>query len=234
MKFLLVFAHPDDETFSSGGTIAKLTSMGHKVNLATATRGEEGMVGDPPITTKEKIGEVREQELRNAAKILGISKIYFLGFWDGRLRYIKNKEIDEKILKVVKKEKPDVIITFDKFGGSNHPDHKAISRAATRVFEQYKKEATKHVRLYHTASPRSMIKKFEKMGLGYNAFGKVKGTKDSEITTLVDIKETKEIKIKALKEHKTQHKDWERFLERKDWSGSDYELFTLMSEKEMV
>ena len=98
MKFLLVFAHPDDETFSSGGTIAKLTSMGHKVNLATATRGEEGMVGDPPITTKEKIGEVREQELRNAAKILGISKIYFLGFWDGRLRYIKNKEIDENAL----------------------------------------------------------------------------------------------------------------------------------------
>jgi len=55
MKFLFVFAHPDDETFSSGGTIAKLTKNKHQVILATATKGEAGEPGNPPITTRDKV-----------------------------------------------------------------------------------------------------------------------------------------------------------------------------------
>src|ERR1035437_269736 len=202
MKFLFVFAHPDDETFSSGGTIAKLTQNKHKVVLATATKGEAGEPGNPPITTRDKVGEVREQELRRAAKILGISNIHFLGLIDGTLRYIKNSDIENKILKIIKEENPDAVITFDKDGGSNHPDHKAVSRATTKVFKEYKNLAKKHVRLYHTAMPRSFVKEFEKKGLGYNAFGRVRGVKDNEITTIININDTIDTKIKALKEHK--------------------------------
>lgn len=214
MKFLFVFAHPDDETFSSGGTIAKLVQNKHQVVLVTATKGEAGEPGNPPLTTRDKIGEVREQELRRAMKVLGVSNIHLLGLIDGTLRYIKNTDIENKIAKIVEKENPDVVVTFDKLGGSNHPDHKAISRATTKVFKKYKNLAKKHVRLYHTAMPRSFIKEFEKKGLGYNAFGKVKGVKDSEITTIINISDTLNTKIKALKEHKTQHQDWERFLKR--------------------
>ncbi len=234
MKFLFVFAHPDDETFSSGGTIAKLTQNKHRVVLITATKGEAGEPGNPPITTRDKVGEVREQELRRAAKILGIFNIHFLGLIDGTLRYIKNSDIENKVAKIIAQEKPDVVVTFDKLGGSNHPDHKVISRTATKVFKDYKKLAKKHVRLYHTAMPRSFVKEFEKKGLGYNAFGKVKGVKDNGITTIIDVSATLDTKIKALKEHKTQHQDWERFLKRIKDAKVSNEYFMLIDENELA
>ena len=233
MRFLFVFAHPDDETFSSGGTIAKLTSAKHKVKLITATRGEVGQPGTPPITTMEELPKVREQELRRAAKILGISEIFFLGFIDGKLRYARNENLENKILSIFKKEKPDVIVTFDKTGASNHPDHKAIGRAATNAFFKYKDLVNKHVKLYHTAMPRSFVKQFEKQGLDYSAFGKILGTADKDITTLVNIEKALNIKIKALKEHKTQNHDWERFLKRIEKSQFNYEFFKLIHEKEI-
>lgn len=230
MKFLFVFAHPDDETFSSGGTIAKLTKAKHTVSLIMTTKGEAGEPGNPPITTRDKVGKVREQELRRAAKILGISSIYFLGFIDGKVRYARNKKLESKILSIFKKEKPDVAITFDKMGGSNHPDHKAVSRATTKVFVDYKKTTKKHIRLYHTAMPRSFIKKFDSLGLGYNAFGKVRGVRDNDITTVINIEDTLKTKIKALRQHKTQHQDWERFLKRADSFNLKNEFFQLMDE----
>lgn len=233
MKFLFIFAHPDDESFSSGGTIAKLTANRHKVNLITATKGEAGEVGTPPITTKENLGKTREEELRKAAKILGISNIHFLGFIDGTLRYIKNKKLEDKIYSILKKELPDVIVTFDKLGASNHPDHKAISRIVTNLFKEYKNLTSKHVRLYHTAIPRSNLKKFEKEGLGYNAFGKMKGVKDSDITTIVNIGNFLRTKIKALKQHKTQHQDWERFLRRTEVADLKKEFFRLIDENNL-
>lgn len=234
MKFIFVFAHPDDETFSSGGTITKLTKNKHKVNLITATKGEAGEPGNPPITTREKLGEVREKELRRAAKILGILNIFFLGLIDGKVRYTRAKKLQSKILSILKKEKPDIIITFDKNGGSNHPDHKAVSKATTIIFKSYKNDAKKHVRLYHTAMPRSFIKKFEEKGIDYKAFGKVKGVKDSEITTVVNIEKTLDLKIKAIKEHKTQHQDWERWLKRTDVVDLKKEYFKLIDENEIV
>lgn len=234
MKFMFIFAHPDDETFSSGGTIKKLTLLGHKVNLITATKGEAGEVGNPPVTTKEKLGETREKELRRAAKILGISHIYFLDLIDGTLKSLKNDVLKNKIFHILKKEKPDVIVTFDKTGASNHPDHKAVSNAVTNLFSEYKNFVNKYVKLYHTAIPRSNLKKFEKNGLSYNAFGKMKGTKDDEITTASDISKTLKTKIKALKQHKTQHQDWERFLKRTEVADLKKEFFKLISENNLA
>lgn len=234
MKFIFVFAHPDDETFSSGGTIAKLVSSKHKVNLITATKGEAGEPGNPPITTREKLGEAREKELRRAAKILGISNIFFLELIDGKVRYTRIKKLQSKILSILKKEKPDVVVTFDKNGGSNHPDHKAVSKATTTIFKEYKNNVKKHVRLYHTAMPRSFIKKFEEKGIGYKAFGKIKGVKDADITTVINIEKTIDLKIKAIKEHKTQHQDWERWLKRTDVVDLKKEYFRLIDESEII
>ncbi len=233
MKTLLIFAHPDDETFSSGGTIAKLTSKGNVVNLITATKGEAGQVGDPPVTDRKHIAKVREQELRNAAKILGISKIHFLGLIDGTLHKVKTEAIVKKVLPILKQEKPDVIITFDSTGASNHPDHIAMSKAATIAFNRYAVSVKKHIRLYHTAIPLSNLKKLEKTGMSYNAFGKMKGVSDELITTKSDISKQFRKKVKALKQHRTQHKDWERFLKREFAVDLNKEYFTLISENEI-
>ena len=146
----------------------------------------------------------------------------------------KNTDIENRILSTIKEENPDVVVTFDKDGGSNHPDHKAVSRATTKVFKEYKSLARKHIRLYHTAMPRSFVKEFEKKGLSYNAFGKVKGVKDNEITTIININDTIDIKIKALKEHKTQHQDWERFIKRIKDAKVSNEFFKLINENNLA
>lgn len=229
MKIIFVFAHPDDESFSSGGTIAKLAEKGEKIILVTATKGEAGEVGDPPICTQKNLGKTREKELRNAAKILGISKILFLNFIDGTLKnYVK--DLKEKIFLIFLNEQPDAIVTFDRYGGSNHPDHKAISRSATKAFKDYLQTSKKHVSLYNTAVPRSYLRKYEKAGLVYRAFGKMKGTPDENITTIVDINETFDMKVRALKMHKTQRKDVERFLKRTSYVDLKKEFFELISE----
>lgn len=232
MKIIFVFAHPDDETFSSGGTIHKLTELGHKVELITATKGEVGEVGEPPVTTKEKLGITREKELKEAAKILGISKVFFLGFIDGTLHKLKNKELENAILPILEKEIPDIVVTFDKHGGSNHPDHKAISKAATNAYYEYAGKQSKRVKLYHTATPKSYLKKYEETGLTYTAFGKQVGLKDHLITTRIKI--DFKIKDKASRKHKSQHKDWERFLKRKEIVSLDIEFFNLIHETWML
>lgn len=230
MKVIFSFAHPDDETFSSGGTIAKLVKNGVIVKLICATRGEAGSTGDPSLCKHEDLPKVREEELKKAAGILGISEIIFLGLVDGTLHKIPQSKIVESVLQILQKEKPDVVITFNKTGGSNHPDHKAIGKATTKAFEKYMQLAKKHARLYHNVTPKSFIKMFEEKGLSSNAFGKVKGVIDKQITTRVDIKDTFDIKIKALKCHKTQHKDAERFFKRAGQFDLKQEFFQLISE----
>ena len=229
MKCLFVFAHPDDESFSSGGTIAKLVKRGETVILVTATKGEKGQFGDPPISTKENLGKTRGKELKNAAKILGIGDIVFLDFIDGTL--VRNTEsLKKKIFKIFTKESPDIVVTFDKRGGSNHPDHKAISESATRAFEKYMVSSKKRVCLYYTAVPRSYLKKYEKAGLAYKAFGKMNGTPDGDITTIVDIRKTYDVKLRALRAHKTQKKDVDRFLKRTSFVNLKKEFFELIYE----
>lgn len=231
MKYLFVFAHPDDESFSSGGTIAKLKKSGAVIKLITATKGEDGETNN--ICKKEDLGITREKELRLAAKILGIDQIFFLGFMDGALNKIPKNILKNKILGILKKEKPDIVITFDRNGGSNHPDHIAISKAATNAFMEYSKSAKKRVCFYHTAIPQSYLAKYRKSGLEYKAYGKMAGTADEEITTVVDIKSTFSTKIKALKCHKTQQKDWERYLKRRKLVDLKKEFFRLTSENKI-
>lgn len=230
MKVLCVFAHPDDETFGCGGTIAKLIKKGVTVKLVTATRGEEGSVGDPPLCTQEELGSVREKELLCAAKTLGITNVYFLGYRDGTLKIVGKEEISTKILKILKKERPDIVITFNKEGNSRHPDHVQINIATTLAFRYYMQDAGKHVRLYYTDIPKSLLKKLEEIGTLYTAFGKIEGTADEDITTTIDVSDTIKQKIQAFKCHKTQKKDWERFLKRKNLPEFTKEFFTLTLE----
>ncbi|MDO8658303.1 MAG: PIG-L family deacetylase [Candidatus Levybacteria bacterium] len=234
MKVVFVFAHPDDESFSSAGTIALLTKNGHTVKLITATRGEQGQVGDPPITTQENLGKVREEELRTVTKVLGISEVYFLDFVDGALKETPLKLISGKVLELLREEKPDVVVTFNEEGASLHPDHIRMHEAATDAFKEYVKGSKKHLRLYYNASPRSFIQRLKKMGIMYSVYGEVMGIPDDLISTKIDISQTVDKKIKALMSHKTQHKDWEKYLKRKDHKEFKYEFFRLVMENTIV
>ena len=231
MKYLFVFAHPDDETFSSGGTIVQLKKNHATIKLVTATKGEAGETNG--ICKKQDLGITREKELRSAAGVLGVDQIFFLGFRDGTLINIPKNKLKNKISKILKEEKPDIVITFDKNGGSNHPDHKAISQAATYAFMEFSKLSKKRVCLYYTAIPQSYLAKYKKSGLEYKVFGEIIGTPDQDITTVIDIKNTYSKKIKALMCHKTQQKDWERYLKRSKLVDLKKEFFCLMSESSL-
>lgn len=234
MKVMFVYAHPDDESFGSGGTIAKLAKKGIIIKLITATRGEAGQFGDLPIKTQKELAKVREQELKSAAKILGISQIYFLDYIDGTLEKIPLKELAKKVFSILEDEKPDVVITFSKEGGSKHPDHVKMHKVTTVAFKKYMQTVKKHIRLYYGVSLSKFIKKLERENLMHFTFGRVRGVPFSKVTTSINISDSLETKIKALKCHLTQKKDWERFIKRLDFKEIKHEYFILGLENEIV
>jgi N-acetylglucosamine malate deacetylase 2 len=127
---LLVFAHPDDETFLTGGIACKYSSEGTAVVLVTATRGESGKAGDPPLCAPGDLAGVREDELRRAAATLGICRIHLLGYHDRELAAAPPDQIREQLVTLVRHYRPQVVVSFDPNGGNLHPDHVAISRFA--------------------------------------------------------------------------------------------------------
>lgn len=125
---LLIFAHPDDETFLTGGTACRYSGDGARVVLATATRGESGKAGQPPLCAAADLPLVRERELRRAAAILGIGDVHLLGYRDRELHLAAPEAIRRQLVQVIRRERPQVVVTFDPNGGNLHPDHIAISR----------------------------------------------------------------------------------------------------------
>lgn len=222
MKILMIFAHPDDDTFSCAGKILHLTSAGNEVKIICGTNGDEGETGTPPICSKEELGIIREKEEREAAKILGISEVYFLGFKDGDLNKIPSTEIENKILKIIEKEIPDEIYTFGPDGSTNHPDHISISFVATNAFNEYSKNHT--CSLFYVVNPRSNVEKLRGTNSEYKSFGKILGS-DTKNLIKVDISNEFDAKVKALMCHKTQNKDFERFITSGNLIDLHFEYF---------
>ncbi len=129
LALLTVLAHPDDESLGMGGTLARYGNEGIATYLVCATRGERGRYFDavekPPI---EVVAQTREQELRAAAKELGIKDVSFLDYLDKDLDQADPVEAISKIAAHIRRLKPDVVTTFGPDGAYGHPDHVAISQ----------------------------------------------------------------------------------------------------------
>jgi N-acetyl-1-D-myo-inositol-2-amino-2-deoxy-alpha-D-glucopyranoside deacetylase len=144
---LAVLAHPDDETFGMGGTLAMYAQRGAQVHLICATKGEAGDVSPEYLEGFKTIADRRVSELRCAAGILGLNGVYFLDYRDSGMvgtednnnpRALANAPLDEvagKVVTYIRRLRPQVVITFDPIGGYMHPDHIAIQRATVRAFE---------------------------------------------------------------------------------------------------
>ncbi|MBW8012003.1 MAG: GlcNAc-PI de-N-acetylase [Chloroflexi bacterium] len=143
---LAVFAHPDDESFGIGGTLALYASQGVDVHLVCATKGEVGDVAPEFMEGYASIAEVRTAELYCAAENLGISEVHFLGYRDSGMPGSGNnshpqslvsaplEEVAAKVVGYIRELRPQVVITFDPHGGYFHPDHIAIQKAALQAF----------------------------------------------------------------------------------------------------
>ncbi|MCL6445371.1 MAG: PIG-L family deacetylase [Alicyclobacillus sp.] len=151
MKHIVaVFAHPDDETFICGGTLARFAAEGVRVTLVCATKGEQGRrLGVPPTATRETLPQLREQELRDACTALGIDTLRFLGYRDKTLEIQPLPALADRVYDELVALQPDTVLTFhERLGG--HPDHCTIGAATTRAYVRYRLAAP-HSELWFVA-----------------------------------------------------------------------------------
>jgi LmbE family N-acetylglucosaminyl deacetylase len=145
-RLLAVLAHPDDESFGPGGTLALYARRGVEVHLACATRGELGGAPKELLAGHADVGALREQELNCAARHLGLAAVHMLGYRDSgmpgspdnqhprALAAAPPDEVAAKVVRLIRQIRPQVVITFDPMGGYRHPDHIAIHRATLAAF----------------------------------------------------------------------------------------------------
>jgi LmbE family N-acetylglucosaminyl deacetylase len=168
-RLLAVFAHPDDETFCAGGTLAQKVAAGWEVLVVSATRGQAGQIRDPQAATRRTLGQVREHEFYAACEQLGVRHARVLDYMDGTLQDVEEHELTGAVVRIIRAFRPDVVITFGPDGAYGHPDHIAIGAATTRAFEQagnprrYPEQLAagrrphRPAQLYHSYFPRSRL-----------------------------------------------------------------------------
>ena len=231
---LLVHAHPDDETINNGVTMAKYAKDGAQVTLVTCTRGEEGEVLVAELASlasdkDDKLGQHREIELKDAMAHLGIADFRFLGApnkkWrdsgmmgmpqNDRTDVFWQSDLDEsanELVKIILEIKPQVLITYDEFGGYGHPDHIKAHRVAMRAAEIAETKGWKIEKIYWNTMPRSVIQMgIEKMKeVGSDFFGAESvddlpfAKPDELVTSVVHASEFVPQKLAAMKAHATQ------------------------------
>src|SRR5450755_3604701 len=230
-SLLLVHAHPDDETISTGATMAKYAADGANVTLITCTLGEQGEVLVPSLAgigagAADQLGGWRIHELEEACKALGVRDHRFLGgagryrdsgmmdtpananprcFWRANL-----DEAAAQLVEVIREVRPQVVVTYDDFGGYGHPDHIQAHRVTVAAVEQARDIVQK---LYYTAVPRAFIEASIKAmkEQGHEFFGGVESVEDvpfartdDVITTQVDARDYLDVKTEAMRAHATQ------------------------------
>ncbi|MCK6585631.1 MAG: PIG-L family deacetylase [Candidatus Omnitrophica bacterium] len=177
-KVLAVLAHPDDESFGLGGTLALYARQGYETYYVCATRGEAGTVDEEHLKGFKDTAEMRTDELMRAARELGLKEVHFLGYRDSGMPGMEanqhpdaqiNHPIEEvagRVVKHIRAIKPDVVITFDPIGGYKHPDHIHIHKATVLAFANADDETFypehgegfKPKALYFQVFPRGFLK----------------------------------------------------------------------------
>jgi LmbE family N-acetylglucosaminyl deacetylase len=196
--YMLVVAHPDDSEFSSAGTVARLTDAGKRVIVIQVTSGDRGSPDRNAIPAQ--VGATREAELQEAARRLGIEEVVFLRCPDGEL--LPDLSLREKIVRMIRTWKPDVIITHDPFRPyALHPDHRAVGLATTDA-------------VYPTARDPLYFPEHLREGLEPHKTAEIWYFGPEVPDKVVDITSTFDRKIDALKAHVSQVGDFEGLEER--------------------
>ncbi len=227
-------AHPDDETINNGATMAKYAAEGVQVTLVTCTRGEEGEVlveslANLASSRDDKLGEHREIELKNAMGYLGIKDFRFLGSpnkkWrdSGMIGTAQNERKDvfwqadlneaaQELVKIILEIKPQVLITYDEFGGYGHPDHIKAHQVAMLAVELASNQGWKISKIYWNTMPKSVIQmgidKMKEVGSSFFGADSVEdlpfAKPDELVTSVIKAPDYVEKKLEAMKAHETQ------------------------------
>ncbi len=218
LKLMAVLAHPDDESLGCGGTLAKYSAEGVETHLVTATRGQSGRHGDEGRHPgPEALGRIREAELRAAASELGIHSLSVLDYMDAALDRAVPADVISELASLIRRVRPQVLLTFAHDGAYGHPDHIAICQFSTAAVV-----AAANPSLGDASSPSHAVSKLYYLAWGLKtweayqaAFKKLTSTVDGEvreavqwpewsITTRIDAREYWPTVWKAIQYHKTQ------------------------------
>ena len=226
-RMLAVFAHPDDETFGAGGTLAFYAARGVYLTLVCATRGEAGEISDPKLASSENLGEVRELELRCAAESIGVGELVLLGYQDSGMAGTLENQADNayinipdddvvfKLVQIIRRVRPQVVLTFGPDGIYGHPDHIKIHENTTAAFfaaadPGFLPEtgpAWSASRLFYNTISRSFVENLKRTmsELGSaESFQGFTGWPDEKIQVIMDVSDTIAEKWNALNCHRTQ------------------------------
>jgi len=207
-KLVYFGAHPDDESFGMGATLAQYAAQGVMVYYVCSTGGELGTVDPKYLKGYNAIAELRVDELTKASKILGLTDFYYLGYRDSGMQGAPDNkhpeamaaapvdEIAGRVVKYIRQIRPDVVVTHDEGGGYGHPDHLATHYGVVKAFhaagdpEQYPDagQPFQPAKLYFLLHPRRMMKVMIKLmplfGQDPHHFGRNKDVDLTEITNI--------------------------------------------------
>lgn len=197
-RYMWVVAHPDDTEFSSAGTITRLSQAGKHIVLVQVTSGDRG--APDTSRTPEELGAVREAEQQEAARREGITEVVFLRQEDGHIE--PNLDLREKIVKQIRIHKPDVVITHDPFRPyAMHPDHRGVGLAT-------------HDSVYPTARDPLYFPQHLEEGIEPHKTAEIWYFGSEVPDVFIDITDTFDNKIEALKAHESQVGDGQGLDER--------------------
>ena len=123
-RILGVFAHPDDESFCAGGTLAKYVAAGAVAMVVSATRGDAGQIRDARAATRRTLGQARELELVAACERLGVQHVRCLDYGDGTLKDVEQETLTRDVAEIIRSFRPDVVITFGEDGAYGAGDRR--------------------------------------------------------------------------------------------------------------
>jgi N-acetyl-1-D-myo-inositol-2-amino-2-deoxy-alpha-D-glucopyranoside deacetylase len=232
LTLLAVHAHPDDESISTGGILAKYSAKGFRTILAYGTGGEAGDILNPEFVAPKpglNIKEIRAIELAAAVKVLTVGTVYFLGYRDSGMagspenhhpQAFAQADIQEataRLVEIIRRVRPHVIVTYNEKGTYLHPDHIMANKVTLRAFQasgdaQFEiGEALglwQPAKLYYTAIPREKIRRMYRIvkerGEEPGFDPEVIGTPEEKISTVVDVRQYLSQKLKALNCHQSQ------------------------------
>lgn len=205
---MAIVAHPDDIDFSCAGTLARWAKNGTRIAYVICTSGEVGIAEQG--MSKAKAGEIREAEQRAAAKIVGAKEVIFLREPDGMLQ--ATLELRKKLVREIRRFRPEVVVCGDPTivwaGDSyiNHPDHRAAATAAL--------DAT-----FPAAGQPNLFEELEDEDIYAHKPRRVYVTSWSQTDLYVNITETIDVKVSALRAHKSQMKDWDPEPRIREWAS---------------
>jgi len=204
---LVIMAHPDDIEFSCAGTIARWTKAGCNVRYVLCTSGDVGIAAKG--MTKAEATKIREAEQKEAAKIVGVEDVIFLREPDGMVQ--ASLELRKKLVREIRIFKPEVVVCGDPtilWTGTNyinHPDHRAVAQAAVDA-------------IFPAAGQPNLFEELREEGLQAHKTRKVFVSGWGQTDLFVNIENTVELKIEALRAHKSQMKDWDPAPRIKEWA----------------